>query len=87
MNSPGQRLLEIRLRMKHRPGLAQSRQPPPNVGPPFHGGQLTSAQAAEASARAALQIYEDLHVTPFAELIRTALANLATHPDAGAGSG
>jgi len=26
-------------------------------------------------------------VTPYAELIRTALANLATHPDAGAGSG
>ena len=32
---------------------------------------------AEASARAALQIYEDLHVTPFAELIRTALASPA----------
>jgi predicted ATPase/DNA-binding XRE family transcriptional regulator len=38
---------------------------------------------AEASARAALQIYEDWHVAPFAELIRTALASLATHPDAG----
>ena len=35
------------------------------------------ADQAEASARAALQIYEDLHVTPFAELIRTALASPA----------
>ena len=42
---------------------------------------------AEASARVALRIYEDWHVAPLAELIRTALAALATHPDAGAGSG
>lgn len=32
---------------------------------------------AEASARAALQIYDDWHVTAFAELIRTALASPA----------
>jgi hypothetical protein len=37
-------------------------------------------QAEAVSARAALQIYKDLHVTPFAELIRTALASLATGP-------
>jgi non-specific serine/threonine protein kinase len=38
---------------------------------------------AAASARAALRIYEDWHVTSFAELIRTALASFETHPDAG----
>jgi ATP/maltotriose-dependent transcriptional regulator MalT len=38
---------------------------------------------AVASARAALQIYEDWHVTALAELIRTALDSPATHPDTG----